>query len=197
MKDHKHLTDDDLVKMYAGGDNEAFDALLERYRYSLYSYILFNVRNEDVANDIFQETFVKVITNIQAGNYLASNKFQAWITCIAHNIIMDNFRKQSSDNTVSCDDEDNAILNCANLCDSNIETQRIREQSLSDIVTLYKQLPKPQSEIVFMRFYQDMSFKEIAEELNISINTALGRMRYALINMKRIATQKNLFYEWG
>ena len=89
MKDLKHLTDDDLVKMYAGGDNEAFDALLERYRYSLYSYILFNVRNEDVANDIFQETFVKVITNIQAGNYLASNKFQAWITCIAHNIIMD------------------------------------------------------------------------------------------------------------
>ena len=190
MKDLKHLTDDNLVKMYAGGDNEAFDALLERYRYSLYSYILFNVRNEDVANDIFQETFVKVITNIQAGNYLASNKFQAWITCIAHNIIMDNFRKQSSD-------EDNAILNCANLCDSNIETQRIREQSLSDIVTLYKQLPKPQSEIVFMRFYQDMSFKEIAEELNISINTALGRMRYALINMKRIATQKNLFYEWS
>ncbi len=190
-----HLTDDELVKMYANGNNEAFDCLLNRYKSKLFSYIFYIVHDEDTANDVFQETFVKVILSIQAKHYAPTGKFYAWVTRIAHNIIMDLYRQKSNEN-LSSDEEDNYhLLNNENLCEPSFEMQQVYDQSLSDIVILYKMLPKTQSQIVFMRFYQDMSFKEIAEELGISINTALGRMRYALINMKRIAVEKNISFE--
>ena len=192
---HNHLTDDELVKMYANGDNEAFDSLLNRYKSKLYSYILYTVHDEDTANDIFQETFVKVILSIQSKHYAPSGKFYAWITRIAHNMIMDFYRQKNNENMVSDDAENGQRLNNERLSDPSYEMQQVYEQSLSDVVVLYKMLPKAQSEIVFMRFYQDMSFKEIAEELGISINTALGRMRYAIINMKRIAAEKNISFE--
>ncbi len=195
MEQSKHLTDDELVKMYADGNNEAFDLLLERYKTKLFSYIIYNTHDQDLANDIFQETFVKAIVKIQAGQYTSSGKFQAWINCIAHNIIMDYFRKKSYENTVSDDACDGQILNNLCLYDFSIESKHIHNQSLQDVVTLYQMLPQPQSQIVYMRFYQGMSFKEIAEELHISINTALGRMRYALINMKRMASEKNISFE--
>ncbi len=195
MERSKHLTDDELVKMYADGNNEAFDLLLERYKTKLFSYIIYNTHDQDLANDIFQETFVKAIVKIQAGQYTSFGKFQAWINCIAHNIIMDYYRKKNYENTVSDDACDGQILNNLCLYDFSIESKHIHNQSLQDVVTLYQMLPQPQSQIVYMRFYQGMSFKEIAEELNISINTALGRMRYALINMKRMATEKNISFE--
>ena len=195
MEFSKHLTDDELVKMYIDGNNEAFDLLLERYKTRLFSYIVYNVQNEDLANDIFQETFVKAIVRIQAGQYTASGKFQAWITCIAHNIIMDYFRRKNYENKIPDNETNEQSTNNQYIYDFSIESTYIHNQSLNDIVTIYKMLPKAQSQVVYMRFYQDMSFKEIAEELNISINTALGRMRYALINMKRIATEKKISFE--
>ena len=195
MEFSRHLTDDELVKMYIDGNNEAFDLLLERYKTRLFSYIVYNVQNEDLANDIFQETFVKAIVRIQAGQYTASGKFQAWITCIAHNIIMDYFRRKNYENKIPDNETNEQSTNNQYIYDFSIESTYIHNQSLNDIVTIYKMLPKAQSQVVYMRFYQDMSFKEIAEELNISINTALGRMRYALINMKRIATEKKISFE--
>jgi len=195
MNSHTHLTDDELVKMYANGNNEAFDSLLNRYKSKLYSYIFYTVHNEDLANDIFQETFVKVILSIQSKHYAPSGKFYAWITRIAHNMIMDQYRQKNCDTLISEDPETGQITGDVTLSDPSFEMQQVYNQSLNDVVTLYKMLPEAQSQIVFMRFYQDMSFKEIAEELGISINTALGRMRYAIINMKRIAAEKNISFE--
>ena len=187
MKDLSQLTDDALVELYVNGNNEAFDTLLERYKSKLYSYIYYTVHDEDVANDIFQDTFVKVITYIQAGRYTPSDKFQAWITRISHNIIMDYYRNISTDDTTSSDYDNGEILNTVRLSDPSIEMQQVHDQTLAEVGQLYKMLPESQSQVIYMRFYQDMSFKEIAEELGISINTALGRVRYALINM-RLAT---------
>ena len=195
MNSHTHLTDDELVKMYANGNNEAFDSLLNRYKSKLYSYIFYTVHNEDLANDIFQETFVKVILSIQSKHYAPSGKFYAWITRIAHNMIMDQYRQKNCDTLISEDPETGQITGDVTLSDPSFEMQQVYDQSLNDVVTLYKMLPEAQSQIVFMRFYQDMSFKEIAEELGICIYTALGRMRYAIINMKRIAAEKNISFE--
>ena len=195
MDFYSHLTDDELVKMYANGSNEAFDSLLSRYKNKLFSYIFYTVHDEDMANGIFQETFVKVILNIQSGNYVPSGKFYAWITRIAHNMIMDQYRQQGLNNFIQEDPETGQVANNVELSDPSFEMQQVYDQSISDVVKLYKMLPDVQREIVFMRFYQDMSFKEIAEELGISINTALGRMRYAIINMKRIAAEKNISFE--
>ena len=192
MKDLSQLTDDALVELYVNGNNEAFDTLLERYKSKLYSYIYYTVHDEAVANDIFQDTFVKVITYIQAGRYTPSDKFQAWITRISHNIIMDYYRNISTDDTTSSDYDNGELLNTVRLSDPSIEMQQVHDQTLAEVGQLYKMLPKSQSQVIYMRFYQDMSFKEIAEELGISINTALGRVRYALINMRRIASEKNI-----
>ena len=194
MNDWKLLTDDELVKLYAEGTNEAFDVLLDRYKNKIYSYILYTVHDEDTANDLFQETFIKVIVNIQSKRYSTEGKFQAWVTRIAHNMIMDFYRQKAVENTVGDETEDGQIFNSANLSDPSIESQQIHDQTLRDVKALYKMLPQPQGEIVFMRFYQNLSFKEIAEELGISINTALGRMRYAIINMRKMAEEKNISF---
>ena len=192
MKALELLTDDELVKMYAKGQNEAFDSLLERYKNKVYSYIFYTVHDEDTANDLFQETFMKVIVNIQSGRYAAEGKFQAWVTRIAHNMIMDFYRQRAGENTVGDESEDGQVFNNASLSDPSFESQQIHEQTLRDVKHLYHLLPQSQSEIVFMRFYQNLSFKEIADELGISINTALGRMRYAIINMRKMAAEKKI-----
>ena len=195
MSNLSQMTDEELAMQYVQGNNKAFDLLLSRNQSKLFSYILFVVHDQDVANDIFQETFVKVILNIQSGNYVPSGKFYAWITRIAHNMIMDQYRQQGLNNFIQEDPETGQVANNVELSDPSFEMQQVYDQSISDVVKLYKMLPDVQREIVFMRFYQDMSFKEIAEELGISINTALGRMRYAIINMKRIAAEKNISFE--
>lgn len=188
-------TDDQLVSMYAQGNNEAFDVLLDRYKSKLYSYIFYTVHDEDLANDLFQETFVKVIMRIQEGRYQAAGKFQAWITRIAHNLIIDYYRDKANENLISNDEVDYDLLNDANLADSSHESQLVNKQTLNDVKLLCQALPESQSEVVRMRYYYNMSFREIADALGISINTALGRMRYALINMRRIATEKNISLE--
>ena len=189
------LADDMLVARYSKGDNKAFDELLARYQSKLFNYIYFIVRSQEMAEDIFQETFVKAITTSQQGRYTASGKFGAWLTRIAHNMIIDGFRQERNENTISNDETEVDLLNNVDLCDDNIETQMVNEQTLSDVRRLVDALPDSQREVVYMRFYQDLSFKEIAEITGVSINTALGRMRYALMGMRRIAEENHIVLE--
>lgn len=195
MENLNMLADDMLVARYSKGDNKAFDELLARYQSKLFNYIYFIVRSQEMAEDIFQETFVKAITTIQQGRYTASGKFGAWLTRIAHNMIIDGFRQERNENTISNDETEVDLLNNVDLCDDNIETQMVNEQTLSDVSRLVDALPDSQREVVYMRFYQDLSFKEIAEITGVSINTALGRMRYALMGMRRIAEENHIVLE--
>lgn len=186
------LSDEKLVVLYAKGMNQAFDVLVERYKDRVYSYIYHTVKCEDLTDDIFQETFVKAITTINQGRYTENGKFLPWIFRIAHNLIIDYFRQERSENTQSCDSEDVDILNRRDLSESTIEDYLITEQIHQDIKHLVNALPDSQREVLKMRYYKNMSFKEIADATNVSINTALGRMRYAILNMRKIAEENNI-----
>lgn len=195
MENLNVLTDDMLVTRYQEGDDKAFDELLARYQSKLYNYILFAVRNQEMAEDIFQETFVKAIVTIQQRRYSGDGRFGAWIMRIAHNLVIDTFRQDYKDNTVSNDVSEVDLLNNADLCDDNVEMQMVNDQTLVDVRRLVDALPDNQREVVYMRYYQDLSFKEIAEITGVSINTALGRMRYALLGMRRLAEEYNIALE--
>lgn len=186
------LTDDQLVKAYIDGNNEAFDTLLQRHQAKVYSYILHIVKNRDVADDIFQETFVKIILTLRQGRYTDTGKFGAWLNRIAHNLIIDYYRQEKSENTLSTDANDTDLLNRKDLCDENIEDLMVNTQIRDDVRRIIDALPQPQREVLMMRYYQDMSFKEIADATGVSINTALGRMRYAILNMRRLAHENNI-----
>ena len=188
MKNLNGMTDEELALSYVGGNNKAFDLLLSRTQSKLFSYILFVVHDQDRANDVFQETFVKVITKLHQGKYTNSGKFSAWLMRIAHNVIMDWYRDHRSENIVEPNEEnDLANISSKDLLDSNIESEYVNTQVMSDVTRIMNQLPPSQREVVYMRFYQDMSFKEIAETTGVSINTSLGRMRYAVMNMRKMA----------
>ena len=188
----KQMTDDALVTLYLEGNNSAFDVLLNRHKDRLFNYIFFIVRSKEVAEDIFQETFVKAIVTLQQGRYTNDGKFAAWITRIAHNLVIDQFRIERNENTVSNDETEYDLLNDSRLSEGTIENRMVNEQVLKDVRMLVDELPDCQREVVFMRYYQDLSFKDIAEITGVSINTALGRMRYAILNMRRIAAEKNI-----
>lgn len=193
MKQLHQLSDEELAVAYVNGNNSAFDLLLSRNQSKIFSYILFVVRDRDMANDVFQETFVKVITKLQQGRYTVSGKFCAWVMRIAHNVMMDYYREHRADRIVEVT-EDNDLSNFSEgmLEEQNIETQYVNCQVLSDVKKLMNQLPATQREVVYMRFFQKLSFKEIAETTNVSINTSLGRMRYALINLRRMAQEHQI-----
>lgn len=196
MKKLNEMTDEELAISYMSGNNRAFDLLLSRTQSKLFSYILFIVHDRDLADDLFQETFVKVITKLQQGKYSTTGKFSAWIMRIAHNIIMDWYREQKADKVVETTNEnDLSNISTSNILDLNIENKYINEQIMKDVHKMMNLLPPTQREVVFMRFYQDLSFKEIAETTNVSINTALGRMRYAVLNLRRMATAHNVILQ--
>ena len=193
MKKFEGVTDEQLALLYVGGDNKAFDELLARTQEKLFTYIMFVVHDHDTADDIFQETFVKVITRLQHGQYTDSGKFQFWITRIAHNVIMDWYRAQKNEHIVEpTADNDLSNLKGASVLDTYRETELVNEQVLLDVKRLVNALPAPQREVVYMRYYQQLSFKEIADLTGVSINTSLGRMRYALINMRRMAKEHQI-----
>ncbi len=192
MESLANLTDETLVKLYAGGDNGAFDVLLERYEERLFSYIFFAVRDREATDDIFQETFMKAVVTIRQGRYVENGKFQAWITRIAHNLVVDYFRQARNENWVSNDEAGHDLLNDARLAENSMETKMVRDQVLEEVKLLVEHLPQKQKQVVFMRYYQKLSFKEIAEATGVSINTALGRMRYALLNLRKMAAKKEL-----
>jgi len=193
MKNVDQLTDDELVKLYETGNNKAFEILLLRYKSKVYTYIYLIVRNRDLTEDIFQDTFIKAIATIQLGRYVESGKFLAWINRIAHNLIIDHFRREKNENTFSADAVDYDIVNNAKLSEKSVEDTMSNEQVLADVIHLIDLLPLSQQKVIRMRFFEDMSFKEIAEKTDVSINTALGRMRYALLNMRRIAAEKDVY----
>ena len=189
----EEMTDEELAMLYIEGNNKAFDLLLARNQSKIFSYIVFVVRNQETANDIFQETFMKVISRLQQRKYTTSGKFSAWVMRIAHNIIMDWYRCQSTEHVVECnEDNDLSNIGSGDMLVGSVESQFVYDQVMIDVRRIMNQLPASQREVVYMRFYQDMSFKEIAETTNVSINTALGRMRYAILNMRRMAKEHNV-----
>ena len=193
MKNFEGVSDEALALLYVKGNNSAFDELLSRTQTKLFTYIMFVVRDHDIADDIFQETFVKVITRLQKGQYTDSGKFIFWITRIAHNCIMDWYRQQQTSHIIEVnEDNDLQNLKSASVMDISKETEMINEQVLLDIKKMVETLPTPQREVVYMRFYQQLSFKEIADLTGVSINTSLGRMRYALINLRRMAKEHQI-----
>lgn len=193
MKNFEGKSDEQLALLYVEGNNKAFDELLLRTQEKLFTYIMFVVRDQELANDIFQETFVKVIVKLQNGLYTDSGKFQFWITRIAHNVIMDWYRAQKSQHIVEpTEDNDLSNLRGESMLDSYRESEIVNEQVLRDVKKLMNALPTSQREVVYMRYYQQLSFKEISELTGVSINTALGRMRYALINLRRMAKEHHV-----
>ena len=191
------MTDEELVKAYEAGSNEAFEMLFDRYRGRVYSQIYLIVRNRELCEDIFQETFIKVVTTIKQGRYSETGKFLPWVNRIAHNLAMDHFRQEQNENTSNCEEFGYDILNSKNLSDSSTEDSMVREQILSDVAHLVDYLPESQREVLKMRYYEDLSFKEIADKTGVSINTALGRMRYAIFNIRKIAQDNNVFLEFN
>ena len=192
MRNIKKLTDEQLVCEYANGNNEAFDTLLIRYKQRLFSYIFQMVRDRDLADDIFQETFIKAITTIRQGRYSDMGKFSAWLYRIARNLAVDSFRAEKGENVVSADDADYDVLNLRELAEDTIEDVMVDIQIEEDLRRLVDRLPDVQRQVLEMRYYQDLSFKEIAEITGVSINTALGRMRYAILNLRRMAKENRV-----
>ena len=193
MSTLKTMSDEELALAYIDGNNRAFDELLTRNQEKIFTYIMYVVKDEDLANDLFQETFLKVITKLQNHQYADSGKFLWWLTRIAHNVIIDYYRAQRSDKVVDAPREnDLSNLRSDNVMDGNRENELSNAQVLKAVKRLMDALPEAQRDVVYMRFYQELSFKEIAKLTNVSINTSLGRMRYALINLRRLTRQYNI-----
>lgn len=192
MENISNKTDEELAYMYIEGSNRAFDELLRRNQSKLFSYIQFVIRDNDIAEDLFQDTFVKIIMKLQSGKYTDSGKFSSWIMRIAHNVIMDFYRQQKSEKVTNEKECDINKLGTEDVMESFIENDLINNQTMKDVRTMMNLLPPPQREVVYMRFYQDLSFKEIADMTNVSINTSLGRMRYAILNMRRMVREKDI-----
>lgn len=186
------IPDNELVHKFVAGDQLALETLIERHKSKLYSYIVSLVKDTTLAEDVFQDTFIKVIRSLKKGNYKDDGKFISWVTRIAHNLVIDYFRKQKNYKEVMNNDSDMDMFNSINFSDITIEDSIVKEQIHSDLKNLVKLLPEEQRSIIIMRLYLNMSFKEIADHTDVSINTALGRMRYALINLKKLAEEQRI-----
>ncbi len=187
------MSDEQLALAYIDGNNKAFDELLSRNQDKVFTYIMCVVKNEDLANDLFQETFLKVVTKLQNRQYSNTGKLLYWIIRIAHNVIIDYYRHQKNDKVVDAPKEnDLSNIKTMEVLDDNRETELSNAQTMKDIVALMDLLPEQQRTVVYMRYFQDLSFKEIAEETKVSINTSLGRMRYALINMRKLSREYDI-----
>ena len=188
----KQLSDHDLVERYKKGNQASIEILINRHKDKVYTYILMTVRNTALAEDIFQDTFIKVIQSLDAGRYQDNGRFISWVIRIAHNLIIDHFRKQNQLNVTSNDDYENDLFNNSRFSDSTVEDDIVQDQIYHDVRRLVDNLPEEQREVVLLRHYAGLSFREIAEQTGVSINTALGRMRYALTNMRKMIREANL-----
>lgn len=192
MIDLNNLSDNELVQKYLDGDYSSLEFLISRHKDNVFTYIMVNVRNRALAEDIFQDTFIKVVRSLSLGKYTDNGKFVSWVMRIAHNLIIDHYRRKKNEKTYSKEDSEYDILNSPKFSDYTIEDSLVNEQILSDVRSLINYLPEDQQKVVVMRMYEDLSFKEIADKTGVSINTALGRMRYAIINMRKMADEKGL-----
>ncbi len=185
------VTDQELIGRYLAGDQSSLEILIRRHKNRIFAYILMIVKEKELAEDLFQDTFIKVINTIRSGSYKEEGKFIQWAMRIAHNLIIDHFRKSKRIPTIENRD-DFDIFEKVRIPVESIEERLITEQIHKDVKKLIDYLPKEQREVLVMRHYGDMSFKDIAEVTNVSINTALGRMRYALINLRKLVDEKNI-----
>lgn len=191
-KTRSALSDQQLLSAYLSGDQHAISILIERHSKRVLDYIRMMVKNDELADDIYQETFIKVVRFIDDGRYTDNGKFLSWVLRIAHNQVIDYFRQTKQQNNLTEADAGYDILNTKKLADASIEDRMVSEQTEADLRKLVDNLPAEQKEVVLMRYFGAMSFKEIAEQTNVSINTALGRMRYALINLRKMIKQNQL-----
>lgn len=187
-----NFSDQELVNSFIQGDNNAIEVLINRHKNKVFTYIILIVKNQQLAEDIFQDTFIKVIKSLQEGKYKDNGKFVSWVIRIAHNLTIDHFRKEKQINTYSNEDYEADIFNSKKLSDHTIEDLMVEKQIVNEVRMLIDELPDDQKQVILLRHYGGLSFKEIAEQTDVSINTALGRMRYALINLRKMIQAKNL-----
>jgi RNA polymerase sigma factor (sigma-70 family) len=188
----QHLSDQELVKRFIQGDQASIEILINRHKNKVFTYIILIVKNQQLAEDIFQDTFIKVIRSLKDGKYRDNGKFVSWVIRIAHNLTIDHFRKEKQFSTFSNEDYEADIFNTRKLADGTIEDILVENQIIHEVKLLIEELPEDQKQVILLRHYGGLSFKEIAEQTGVSINTALGRMRYALINLRKLIEQKNL-----
>ena len=188
----KSMSDYELIEEFVKGEQSCFEELIRRNKSKVFAYISLYIRDQALAEDLFQDTFLKVIQSVKSGKYYDNGKFISWVMRIAHNLIIDHFRRVKQLNTVSNDDYESDLFNSKKLAEANVEDHMIKRQIQKDIRKLISQLPEDQREVVILRHYSGLSFKEIADITDVSINTALGRMRYALINMRKMMEEKKI-----
>ncbi len=186
------LSDNELISKFVRGDQASLEVLINRYRKQVYSYIVLLVKKQHLAEDIFQDTFMKVIRSLHEGKYREDGKFLAWVIRIAHNLVIDHYRREKQLNVVSNQEFGHDVFNSRKLSSKTIEDDIIHDQIEEDLRNLVDYLPEDQKEVLILRHYCGLSFKEIADHTHVSINTALGRMRYALINLRKLIKEKNL-----
>jgi RNA polymerase sigma-70 factor (ECF subfamily) len=186
------IPDYELIQKFIKGDQSCFEQLIYRHKNKVFAYISLYIRDQALAEDLFQDTFMKVIQSVKSGKYQDNGKFISWVMRIAHNLIIDHFRRVKQMNTISNDDYESDLFNSKKLAESNVEDNIIKRQIQKDVRKMISMLPDDQREVVILRHYSGLSFKEIADITDVSINTALGRMRYALINMRKIMEEKKI-----
>ena len=186
-----NLSDQELVKNYINGDNSSFEVLLNRHKNRVFAFIMSKIKNKDLSEDIFQDTYVKVVNSLQKGKYNEEGKFLPWVMRIAHNLVIDHFRKQKKMQMIRSNN-DFDIFDVIKDSKINADEKLIKDQIFSDLNSLIDKLPPDQKEVLKMRYYEELSFKKIAEHFDISINTALGRMRYALINLRALSKKHHV-----
>ena len=189
-----NLSDSELVALYLKGDSKSFEALIQKHKNKIYAFILSKIRNRDLAEDIFQDTFIKVINSLQKGKYNEEGKFLPWVMRIANNLVIDYFRKSKKMRTIAPTD-DFDIFDILQDGEKNVEDNLVNNQIHKDLRKLIEHLPEDQKEVLKMRYYAELSFKEISECTGVSINTALGRMRYALINLRKLIDTHQLDFQ--
>lgn len=189
---NKQISDYELIQKFIKGEKSCFDKIIRRHKNKVFAYISMYIRDQALAEDLFQDTFMKVIQSVKAGKYQDNGKFISWVMRIAHNLIIDHFRRIKQMNTVSNDDYESDLFNSRKLADANIEDTMIKKQIQKDVRKMISMLPDDQREVVILRHYAGLSFKEIADITDVSINTALGRMRYALINMRKLMQENKI-----
>jgi len=189
---NKQISDYELIQKFIRGEKSCFDQIIQRHKNKVFAYISMYIRDQALAEDLFQDTFMKVIQSVKAGKYQDNGKFISWVMRIAHNLIIDHFRRIKQMNTVSNDDYESDLFNSKKFADANIEDTMINRQIQKDVRKMITMLPDDQREVVILRHYAGLSFKEIADITDVSINTALGRMRYALINMRKIMQENKI-----
>ena len=192
IKNQVSLSDRELLEAYRAGNPDAISVLISRHSQRVYDYIRMLVKDSDLADDLFQETFVKAVRVIDQGRYTDQGRFLSWVMRIAHNQVIDHFRSQRKDHVINESEAGYDILGTQRLSEGSVEERMVGEQIEADLRRLVEQLPEEQREVVKMRYYAGLSFKEIAEQTNVSINTALGRMRYALTNLRKMIKENNL-----